>query len=119
MPLDKKAAFHAGSGELQVVAMAVRTLLDNDYKTGMEVQVRDALKNLPDGFQITPDVQAGEQKGGEIIGQSESLNRRLPAWSAATIEEARLRVHMAVIRKALGERQFGSTRSPEVVCESS
>jgi DNA-binding winged helix-turn-helix (wHTH) protein len=30
------------------------------------------------------------------------------AWSGAAIEEARLRVHMAVIRKALGERQFGS-----------
>jgi DNA-binding winged helix-turn-helix (wHTH) protein len=25
----------------------------------------------------------------------------------AALEEARLRVHMAVIRKALGERQFG------------
>jgi hypothetical protein len=67
VPLDKKAAFHAGSGEQQLVAMAVRALLDNDYKPGMEIQVRDALKNLPDGFRITPADQAGEQKGGEII----------------------------------------------------
>jgi len=60
-------------------------------------------------------------KSGEIIGLSESLDRRLApgeiaaekqvrdrAWSGAAIEEARLRVCIAVIRKALGGRQFGS-----------
>jgi hypothetical protein len=71
VPLDKKAAFHAGSGELQLVAMTVRALLDNDYKPGMEVQVLDALRNLPDGFRITPNDQAGEQKGGEVINPTQ------------------------------------------------
>jgi DNA-binding winged helix-turn-helix (wHTH) protein len=86
-------------------------------------------------------------KGGEIIGQSESLNRRLPeqqitetgcgalgsrsldiliypagrpgaivaekelrdrARSRAAIAGTGPRVHMVVLRNALGERQFGS-----------
>jgi DNA-binding winged helix-turn-helix (wHTH) protein len=41
---------------------------------------------------------------GEIVAEKELMNR---AWSGAEIDEASLRVHMAVIRKALGERQFG------------
>src|SRR6266567_6214984 len=45
------------------------------------------------------------ERPGEIVAENELRDR---AWSAAAIEEARLRVHMAVIRKALGERQFGS-----------
>ena len=45
------------------------------------------------------------ERQGEIVAEKELMDR---AWSGATIEEARLRVHMAVIRKALGERQFGS-----------
>ncbi|MEH2568810.1 winged helix-turn-helix domain-containing protein [Bradyrhizobium sp. AZCC 2289] len=42
---------------------------------------------------------------GEILAERELMDR---VWSDAAIEEARLRVHMAAIRKALGERQFGS-----------
>src|SRR6266699_4483838 len=45
------------------------------------------------------------ERPGEIVAEQELRDR---ARSAAAIEEARLRVHMAVIRKALGERQFGS-----------
>jgi DNA-binding winged helix-turn-helix (wHTH) protein len=46
------------------------------------------------------------ERPGEIVAEKELMDR---GWSGATtIEEARLRVHMAVIRKALGERQFGS-----------
>jgi DNA-binding winged helix-turn-helix (wHTH) protein len=45
------------------------------------------------------------ERPGEIVAEKELMDR---AWSGATIEDARLRVHMAVIRKALGERQFGS-----------
>jgi DNA-binding winged helix-turn-helix (wHTH) protein len=44
------------------------------------------------------------ERPGEIVAERELMDR---AWSGATIEEARLRIHMAVIRKALGERQFG------------
>ena len=45
------------------------------------------------------------ERPGEIVAEKELMDR---AWSGAAIEEARLRVHMAAIRKALGERQFGS-----------
>jgi DNA-binding winged helix-turn-helix (wHTH) protein len=45
------------------------------------------------------------ERPGEIVAEKELMDR---VWSGATIEEARLRVHMAVIRKALGERQFGN-----------
>ena len=45
------------------------------------------------------------ERPGEIVAEKELMDR---AWSGATIEEAGLRVHMAVIRKALGKRQFGS-----------
>jgi DNA-binding winged helix-turn-helix (wHTH) protein len=38
------------------------------------------------------------ERPSEIIAEKELMDR---AWSGATIEEARLRVHMAVIRKAL------------------
>ena len=45
------------------------------------------------------------ERPGEIVAERELMDR---VWSGAAIEEARLRVHMAAIRKALGERQFGS-----------
>ena len=45
------------------------------------------------------------ERPGEVVADKELMDR---AWSGAAIEEASLRVHMAVIRKALGERQFGS-----------
>jgi DNA-binding winged helix-turn-helix (wHTH) protein len=45
------------------------------------------------------------ERPGEIVAEKELMDR---AWSGAVIEETRLRVHMAAIRKALDERQFGS-----------
>jgi DNA-binding winged helix-turn-helix (wHTH) protein len=45
------------------------------------------------------------ERPGEIVAEKGLMDR---AWSGAAIEEARLQVHMTVIRKALGERQFGS-----------
>jgi DNA-binding winged helix-turn-helix (wHTH) protein len=45
------------------------------------------------------------ERPGEIVAEKELMVR---AWSGAAIDEASLRVHMAVIRKALGECQFGS-----------
>jgi DNA-binding winged helix-turn-helix (wHTH) protein len=45
------------------------------------------------------------ERPGEIIPSKELMHR---AWPGATIEEASLRIHMAAIRKALGERQFGN-----------
>ncbi len=66
-PVDKKAVFREGSGELQLIAMALRALLDNDYKPGMEVEVLDKLKKGPGGFTINPADNAGHQNGGETI----------------------------------------------------
>jgi len=45
------------------------------------------------------------ERPGELVAEKELRDR---AWSGAGIEEASLQVHMAVLRKALGERQFGS-----------
>ena len=45
------------------------------------------------------------ERPGEIVAEKELMDR---AWSGATMEEASLWVHMAAIRKALGERQFGN-----------
>jgi DNA-binding winged helix-turn-helix (wHTH) protein len=45
------------------------------------------------------------ERSGEIVGEKELMDR---AWPGATIEKASLRVHIAVIRKALGERPFGN-----------
>jgi DNA-binding winged helix-turn-helix (wHTH) protein len=43
------------------------------------------------------------ERPGKIVAEKELVDR---AWSGVPIDEASLRVHMAVIRKALGERQF-------------
>jgi DNA-binding winged helix-turn-helix (wHTH) protein len=45
------------------------------------------------------------KRPGKIVAEKDFMDR---AWSGAAIEEASLPVHMAVIRKALGERQFGN-----------
>src|SRR6266403_4533283 len=42
---------------------------------------------------------------GEVIGKQELINR---VWSDVTVEEGSLRVHVAAIRKALGDGQFGN-----------
>jgi DNA-binding winged helix-turn-helix (wHTH) protein len=45
------------------------------------------------------------ERPGEIAARKALTDR---AWSGATMEEASLRVQMAAIRKAPGERQFGN-----------
>src|SRR5437660_5308703 len=42
---------------------------------------------------------------GEVIAKQELIDH---AWSDVAVEEGRLRVHVAAIRKALGDGQFGS-----------
>jgi Domain of unknown function (DUF4157) len=69
-PVDKNAAFHKGSGELQIVAMAVRALLDADYKPELAPKVLDALKRGEGGFKTTPEKGGGPQDGSEPIGIS-------------------------------------------------
>src|SRR5271168_5279018 len=42
---------------------------------------------------------------GEVIAKQELIDR---VWSDVTVEEGSLRVHVAAIRKALGDGQFGN-----------
>jgi DNA-binding winged helix-turn-helix (wHTH) protein len=45
------------------------------------------------------------ERPGELIGKKELINH---VWSNVTVEEGSLRVHVAAIRKALGDGQFGN-----------
>ena len=42
---------------------------------------------------------------GEVIAKQELIDH---VWSDVTVEEGSLRVHVAAIRKALGDGQFGN-----------
>src|SRR4029079_11627004 len=42
---------------------------------------------------------------GEVVAKQELIDH---VWSDVTVEEGSLRVHMAAIRKALGDGQFGN-----------
>src|SRR6266478_3265572 len=44
------------------------------------------------------------ERPGEVIAKQELMDR---VWSDVTVEEGSLRVHVAAIRKALGDGQFG------------
>ena len=44
-------------------------------------------------------------RSGEVIAKQELIDR---VWSDVTVEEGSLRVHVAAIRKALGDGQFGN-----------
>ena len=45
------------------------------------------------------------ERPGEVIGKNELINH---VWSNVTVEEGCLRVHVAAIRKALRDGQFGN-----------
>jgi predicted ATPase len=45
------------------------------------------------------------ERPGEVIAKQELMDR---VWSDVTVEEGSLRVHVAAIRKALGDGQFGN-----------
>lgn len=45
------------------------------------------------------------ERPGEIVAKKELIDH---VWPDVTVEEGSLRVHMAAIRKALGDRQFGN-----------
>jgi DNA-binding winged helix-turn-helix (wHTH) protein len=45
------------------------------------------------------------ERPGEVIAKQELIDH---VWSDVTVEEGSLRVHMAAIRKALGDGQFGN-----------
>jgi DNA-binding winged helix-turn-helix (wHTH) protein len=45
------------------------------------------------------------ERPGEVIAKQELMDH---VWSDVTVEEGSLRVHVAAIRKALGDGQFGN-----------
>src|ERR1700746_1063066 len=45
------------------------------------------------------------ERPGQVIGKKELIDH---VWSDVTVEEGSLRVHVAAIRKALGDGQFGN-----------
>src|ERR1700760_2216081 len=45
------------------------------------------------------------ERPGEVIAKQELMDR---VWSDVTVEEGTLRVHVAAIRRALGDGQFGN-----------
>src|ERR1700682_868541 len=45
------------------------------------------------------------ERPGEVIAKQELIDR---VWSDVTVEEGSLRVHVAAIRKALGDGKFGN-----------
>src|ERR1700740_1796311 len=45
------------------------------------------------------------ERPGKVIGKKELIDH---VWSDVTVEEGSLRVHVAAIRKALGDGQFGN-----------
>src|SRR6266446_10884320 len=45
------------------------------------------------------------ERPGEVIAKQELMDR---VWSDVTVEEGTIRVHVAAIRKALGDGQFGN-----------
>src|ERR1700745_288205 len=45
------------------------------------------------------------ERPGEVIAKQELIDH---VWSGVTVEEGSLRVHVAAIRKALGDGQFGN-----------
>jgi len=45
------------------------------------------------------------ERPGEVIAKQELIDH---VWSDVTVEEGSLRVHVAAIRKALGDDQFGN-----------
>src|SRR5246127_5156205 len=45
------------------------------------------------------------ERPGEVIAKQELIDH---VWSGVTVEEVSLRVHVAAIRKALGDGQFGN-----------
>src|SRR3954471_1183746 len=45
------------------------------------------------------------ERPGEVIAKRELMDH---VWSDVTVEEGNLRVHVAAIRKALGDGQFGN-----------
>src|SRR3984893_12472516 len=60
---------------------------------------------LPLGGRALDILICRAERPGEVIAKQELMDR---VWSDVTVEEGSLRVHVAAIRKVLGDGQFGN-----------
>jgi DNA-binding winged helix-turn-helix (wHTH) protein len=60
---------------------------------------------LPLGKRALDILICPADRPGKVIAKQELIDR---VWSDVTVEEGSLRVHMAAIRKAVGDSQFGN-----------
>src|SRR5260370_2682040 len=75
-----------------------------DLSIGERVLRRDG-RVLPLGDRALDILTYLADRPGEVIAKRELMDH---VWSNVTVEEGSLRVHVAAIRKALGDGQFGN-----------
>jgi DNA-binding winged helix-turn-helix (wHTH) protein/predicted Zn-dependent protease len=75
-----------------------------ELSIGERVLRRDG-RALPLGDRALDILNYLADRPGEVIAKQELMDR---VWSDVTVEEGSLRVHVAAIRKALGDGQFGN-----------
>jgi predicted ATPase/DNA-binding winged helix-turn-helix (wHTH) protein len=75
-----------------------------ELSIGERVLLRDGVA-LPLGRRALDILIYLAERPGEVIAKQELIDR---VWSDVTVEEGSLRVHVAAIRKALGDGQFGN-----------
>src|SRR3984957_12388637 len=73
--------------------------------SGSERVLRREGETLPLGGRALDILIYLADRPGEVIAKQELMDR---VWSDVTVEEGSLRVHVAAIRKALGDGQFGN-----------
>ncbi len=75
-----------------------------ELSIGERVLRRDG-RVLPLGDRALDILAYLAERPGEVIAKQELIDH---VWSNVTVEEGSLRVHVAAIRKALGDGQFGN-----------
>ena len=75
-----------------------------ELSIGERVLLRDG-RALPLGDRALDILTYLANRPGEVIAKQELMDH---VWSDVTVEEGSLRVHVAAIRKALGDGQFGN-----------
>src|SRR5882762_5681125 len=75
-----------------------------ELSVGVWVQRRDGVV-LPLGGRAVDILIYLAERPGEVIAKQELIDH---VWSDVIVEEGSLRVHVAAIRKALGDGQFGN-----------
>jgi DNA-binding winged helix-turn-helix (wHTH) protein len=75
-----------------------------ELSIGERVLLRDGVV-LPLGSRALDILNYLAERPGEVIAKQELIDH---VWPDVTVEEGSLRVHVAAIRKALGDGQFGN-----------